>query len=187
MNFRVGEKVVYPNHGLSVVESIKPRFTPMGGVDGYELRILANDSRVWVPQSGAEEVGLRPIVSTREVRRIFDLLGDDSVEQSNNWKGRFKENSDRMRTGSLYEVATVLKGLACLSRRKGLSFREKRMLDRAKFLLVSEIAEADRRPTTVIEDKIDKALARAFGPREITGVSARPVQRPVGPSRWSDA
>ncbi len=187
MNFHVGEKVVYPNHGLGVVETIEPRPTPTGKIDGYGLRILANDSRVWVPQNGAEEVGLRPIVSCREVRRIFDLLGDESVDQSSNWKGRFKENSDKMRTGSLYEVAVVLKGLSYLGRRKGLSFREKRMLDRAKFLLVSEIAEADSKSATNVEDRIEKALTRAFGAPQIRDTDERPIQRPVGLSRRADA
>lgn len=187
MNFQVGEKVVYPNHGLGVVESIQDRPTPAGRINGYELRILANDSRVWVPQEGAAGVGLRPVVSGREVRRIFDLLGDGTIDQSANWKGRFKENSDKMRTGSLYEVAVVLKGLAFISRKKSLSFREKRMLERAKFLLVSEIAEVDSQSTKAIEDRIDKALARAFTGVEEPTIGRRPVQRPVGLKRRSDA
>lgn len=186
MNFQVGEKVVYPNHGLAVVEAIEARPTPTGRIEGYELRVLSNDSRVFVPQTCAEDVGLRPLVSGREVRRIFDLLADDSVDQSSNWKGRFKENSDKMRTGSLFEVAIVLKGLTYLGRRKGLSFREKRMLERAKFLLVSEIAEADRKSASSIEDRIEKALARAFGvpSKRDTSVPTRPWPTPL--SRRAD-
>ena len=90
---------------------------------------------MWVPQQNADGVGLRPVIRPAEVRKIFSLLGDGKVDQVANWKGRFKENSDKMRTGSLFEVAVVLKGLTYLSRRKALSFREKRMLERAKFLL----------------------------------------------------
>ena len=158
MEFQVGEKVVYPNHGVGVVEEIKARPTPGGPINGYELRIIANDSRVWIPQESAGGVGLRPMVRTSDVRKIFNLLGDGRIEQHANWKGRFKENSDKMRTGSLYDVAVVLKGLTFLSQKKSLSFREKRMLDRARFLIVSEIAEVEGKASAVIEEKVDKAL-----------------------------
>jgi len=179
--FQVGEKVIYPNLGIGIVESIQTRPTPAGKISLYQLRILSNDSRVWVPQQNADGVGLRPVIGASDVRKIFNLLGDGNVEQPSNWKGRFKENSDKMRTGSLYEVAVVLKGLTYLSRKKALSFREKRMLERAKFLLVSEIAEVEDKPRTTIEEKVDKALAKTFG------IGARPAQKPVGPRRTSDA
>ena len=181
MVFQVGEKVIYPNHGIGVVESIQTRPIPGGKISLYQLRILANDSRVWVPRQNAGGVGLRHVITTSDARKIFNLLGDGSIDQHPNWKGRFKENSDKMRTGSLYEVAVVLKGLTYLSRKKALSFREKRMLERAKFLLVSEIAEVEDKPRTTIEEKVDKALAKTFG------IGARPAQKPVGPRRTSDA
>ena len=158
MEFQVGEKVIYPNHGIGVVESIQTRPIPGGKISLYQLRILANDSRVWVPQQNADGVGLRPVIRPADVRKIFSLLGDGNIDQVANWKGRFKENSDKMRTGSLFEVAVVLKGLTYLSRRKALSFREKRMLERAKFLLVSEIAEVEDKTRTAVEERVDKAL-----------------------------
>ena len=182
MEFQVGEKVIYPNHGIGVVESIQTRPVNGGKISLYELRILANDSRVWVPQQNADGVGLRPVIRPAEVRKIFNLLGDGRVEQLSNWKGRFKENSDKMRTGSLFEVAIVLKGLTYLSRKKALSFREKRMLERAKFLLVSEIAEAETKSRGLIEEKVDKALEKTFGV-----VGTRPVQKPVAPRRTANA
>lgn len=182
MEFQVGEKVIYPNHGIGVVESIQTRPVGGGQVSLYELRIVANDSRVWVPQDNADGVGLRPVIRPSDVRKIFNLLGDGKVEQLSNWKGRFKENSDKMRTGSLYEVAVVLKGLTYLSRKKALSFREKRMLERAKFLLVSEIAEAESKARGAIEEKVDKALEKTFG-----ALKARPKQKPVAPRRTANA
>jgi len=182
VEFQVGEKVIYPNHGVGVVESIQTRPVDGGKISLYELRILANDSRVWVPQQNADGVGLRPVIRSSDVRKIFNLLGDGKVEQLSNWKGRFKENSDKMRTGSLFEVAIVLKGLTCLSKKKALSFREKRMLERAKFLLVSEIAEAEDKPRGFIEEKVDKALEKTFG-----ATGTRPVQKPVAPRRTANA
>ena len=185
MEFQVGEKVIYPNHGIGVVESIQTRPIPGGKISLYQLRILANDSRVWVPQQNADGVGLRPVIRPAEVRKIFSLLGDGTVDQVANWKGRFKENSDKMRTGSLFEVAVVLKGLTYLSRRKALSFREKRMLERAKFLIVSEIAEVERKTHAQIEERVDKTLDKAFTPS--VAETKKPVQKPVGALRGSNA
>jgi CarD family transcriptional regulator len=113
----------------------------------------------------------------------MSLLSDGAVDQHPNWKGRFKENSDKMRTGSLYEVAVVLKGLTALSKKKTLSFREKRMLDRAKFLLVSEIAEAEGKPHSAIEDRVEKALTKGGMPEPKVMVAKKPVQKPVAAKR----
>jgi CarD family transcriptional regulator len=174
--FEVGEKVVYPNHGIGIVESIQSRTSPLGKISGYELRILSNDSRVFVPQGSADGVGLRRMITSSDAKKILALLADGTIDQHPNWKGRFKENSDKMRTGSLYEVADVLKGLTFVSRKKALSFREKRMLERAKFLVVSEIAEVEGQASSAVEDKVDRALAKTFASEP------RPVrQRPVAP------
>lgn len=176
MVFEIGDKVVYPNHGIGIVESIQSRATPVGRVDEYRIRILANDSRVFVPRGSAQGVGLRRMITAGDVKRILVMLGDGTIDQHPNWKGRFKENSEKMRTGSLYEVATVLKGLTFVSRKKALSFREKRMLERAKFLVVSEIAEVEGKASASVEEKVDRALAKTFASEP------RPIrQRPVAP------
>ena len=153
MTFEVGDKVIYPNHGLGIVERIEDK-TILGTTCGfYHLRIVANDTTVLVPVSNVDGVGLRRAISDEEVERLFGLLGDGKIDNHQNWKGRFKDNSDKMRSGSIYEVADVLKSLTFLAKSKSLSFREKRMLDRAKFLIISEVSEVmsrngggDRRP-----------------------------------------
>ena len=96
---------------------------------------------------------------------LFNALGNGKIDNHQNWKGRFKDNSDKMRTGSIYDVADVLKSLTLLSRSKSLSFREKRMLDRAKFLIVSEISEVMRETAESIEGRVEKALERSFTTR----------------------
>jgi CarD family transcriptional regulator len=176
VDFQVGEKVIYPNHGIGVVDDI----TTAAGTGVYVLRILSNDSKVWVPKGNAEAVGLRPVITSGDVRKIWDILGDGQIEQHSNWKGRFKENSDKMRTGSIFEVASVLKGLTFLSRKKSLSFREKRMLDRARFLIVSEIAEVEGKTQAVVEERVEKALNKSLT-RESR--PAKPVQKPVAARR----
>src|SRR5688572_4602192 len=127
----------------------------------YQLR-MANETTVFVPVDNVDGVGLRRAVSDEEVDRLFRLLEDGKIDSHQNWKGRFKDNSDRMRTGSIYDVVEVLKSLTFLARSKNLSFREKRMLDRAKFLVVSEISEVSREQTLMIEEKVERALERCF-------------------------
>jgi CarD family transcriptional regulator len=112
--------------------------------------------------SNVDGVGLRRAISDDEVDRLFGLLGDGKIDNHQNWKGRFKDNSDKMRSGSIYEVADVLKSLTFLAKSKSLSFREKRMLDRAKFLIISEVSEVMRETAAAIEGRVDVALERCF-------------------------
>ncbi len=160
--FQIGDKVVYPNHGIGVVEDVLGDPSTGPGSHFYKLRILANATRVMVPVANVDGVGLRRVISHADVDRIFDLLENKKIEQHANWKGRYKDNSDKMRSGSIYDVAGVLKSLSYLSKRKSLSFREKRMLDRARFLIVSEVAEVARESQEIVEQKIDLALSRGM-------------------------
>ena len=165
MTFQVGEKVIYPNHGLGVVVRIETK-TILGTTCGfYQLRMVSNDTTVLVPVGNAEGVGLRRAVGGDEISRLFVLLGDGKISNHQNWKGRFKDNSDKMRTGSIYDVVDVLKSLTFLSKSKSLSFREKRMLDRAKFLIISEISEVMQQSADAIESRVDRALERCFSVR----------------------
>lgn len=159
--FQVGDKVVYPNHGVGVVEQITSRTFGPKVERFYLLNIKASNLKVTVPLSNADTVGLRPVVRTPDINRIIDFLTDADCNSAADWKERFKENSDKMRTGSLLEVAAVLKGLLVLGLTKPLSFREKKMLDRCRYLLVSEIAMAKGVDEPQIEVMLDKALAKS--------------------------
>lgn len=162
MQFEIGDKVIYPNHGLGVVDRIEEK-TILGTTCGfYSLRMATSDTTVLVPVDNVDDVGLRRAISDSEVKKLFTLLGNGKIENHQNWKGRFKDNSDKMRTGSLYDVVDVLKSLNHLSQSKNLSFREKRMLDRAKFLVISEISEVMSESSEAIEDRVDKALERCL-------------------------
>ena len=161
MAFQVGDKVIYPNHGLGVIQQIETK-TIMGTTCGFYYLRMANETTVLVPVDNVDGVGLRRAVNDDEIARLFSLLGDGKIDSHQNWKGRFKDNSDRMRTGSIYDVVEVLKSLTFLARSKNLSFREKRMLDRAKFLVISEISEVAREKSEAIEQKVDSALERCF-------------------------
>src|SRR5438067_9697842 len=162
VTFEIGDKVIYPNHGLGIVERIEEK-TILGTTCGfYHLRIVANDTTVLVPLANVDGVGLRRAIGDEEVERLFTLLADGKIDNHQNWKGRFKDNSDKMRSGSIYDVADVLKNLTFLSKSKSLSFREKRMLDRAKFLIISEVSEVIRETAPAVEARVDTALERCF-------------------------
>ncbi len=161
MDYKIGEKVVYPNHGVGIIEQIN-----FGVLNGrtekyYMLRILSSGLKVMVPQSNAPTVGLRPVIRPVETSKVLGFLEKGKFNSHHDWKHRFKENSERMRTGSLIEVAAVLKSLVALSRSKPLSFREKKMLERAKFLLVSELATARNTSSENMEGALVKSLAKA--------------------------
>ena len=162
MSFQIGDKVIYPNHGLGVVEKVEEK-TILGTTTGFfHLRIISNETTVLVPVANVDNVGLRRAITDEEVERLFNLLGDGKIDNHQNWKGRFKDNSDKMRTGSIYDMADVLKSLTFLAKSKSLSFREKRMLDRAKSLIVSEISEVMRLTAANVEDRVNQALEKCF-------------------------
>jgi len=160
--FKIGDKVVYPNHGLGIIEQIEKRSMGDRMEEFLTLRIVANDSTVMVPRSNTTSVGLRRVMTKKEVEDVFDVLKDTKITLYDDWKGRFQENSDKMRTGSITEVARVFKSLSHLAIQKNLSYRERRMLDKAKYLIVSEIAEVERMTADQVEAKIDRAVARGI-------------------------
>jgi len=162
LEFKVGDKVVYPNHGVGVIEKIQSRVLSGEERTFYTLRILSTDSTVMVPVANTGAVGLRKVLSKREIDEVFKVVRNDKVELYDDWKGRFQENSERMRTGEISRVAEVLKGLTHLAQVKTLSYRERKMLDRARFLVVSEIAEASRLPVEKVEKQIDEALGQSL-------------------------
>lgn len=159
MSFKVGDKVVYPNHGVGVIEQVAKR--AIGDMESsfYCLRILSTDSTVMVPVDNTQAVGLRKVLTRRETTRVIKALKDGEVTTYDDWKGRFQANSEKMRTGDISAVAEVLKSLTMLNEIKPLSYRERKMLDRARFLLVSELAEASGKKTDAVETQIDAALS----------------------------
>ena len=158
--FHIGDKVVYPNHGVGIIEQISSRTMGATVEKFYHLKIKASSSKVMIPFHNADNVGLRRVVRNGEAQRIVDYLSDGDCSNAADWKDRFKENSDRMRTGSLLDVAAVLKSLLVLHQGKSLSFREKKMLERARYLLVSELAISRNCEEVEIEQLLTKALSK---------------------------
>jgi CarD family transcriptional regulator len=161
--FEIGDKVVYPNHGVGIIEKISNRLVAGKFERFYLLRICSNDILVMVPTANASDVGLRKIIDRRDVEQLLSFLSSNQFFTQKDWKDRFKENSEKMRSGSISHVAEVFKNLVYLSRVKPLSFREKRMLDRARFLLISELSTVMNSSEMDIEDRIEKAVTKACG------------------------
>lgn len=166
LRFDIGDYIVYPNHGVGVVTDI--RQTQIAGLDQdfYHLRILANESTVMVPVGNSKSVGLRKIFGKTQIRKLFVHLRDCEFETQNNWKGRYKENAEKMRSGHLFDMADVLKNLQHLSQRKALSYREKRMYEKAKQLIVSEVAMVQGRTDDVVLGQIETALDECIESRK---------------------
>ena len=162
-DFHIGDRVVYPNHGVGIVEQIGTRTLGQQVEKYYLLNIKSSNLKVTVPFHSVAAVGLRPVVKNGEIQKILNYLADGHGESAGDWKDRFKENSEKMRSGSIFHVAEVFKNLVYLSRVKPLSFREKRMLDRARFLLISELSTVMNLAEMEIEDRIEKAVTKACG------------------------
>ena len=161
MDFKVGQKVVYPTHGVAIVEQIETRVINGEQQQLYLLRLQANQSLVMVPTRNADEIGLRRLIALRHCDELLLSLARDFSAPPSDWKDRFKEFSELMRSGDLFSVAEVLKTLTYLNQLKPLSFREKQMLERARYLIISELSVVCRKSEASIAPQVDQALNRA--------------------------
>ncbi|HEY0004981.1 MAG TPA: CarD family transcriptional regulator [Pyrinomonadaceae bacterium] len=180
VGFKVGQKVVYPNHGIGTIEQIEQKEIGTSSLPFYMLRLAATNTVVMVPVANATEVGLRAPITSGECELLLKHLADDFSSPAHDWKDRFKEFSEKMRTGDIFGVADVLKNLSFLSQFKPLSFREQRMLERARYLVVSELAAVCRQPECSVESRVEQALARACAKHASRPARARAVGAAVG-------
>jgi CarD family transcriptional regulator len=160
MTFQIGEKVVYPNHGVGTIENISTRSFGTQCERYYLLKLKYNSMTVMVPFSHAAQVGLRKVTKNGEVGRVLAFLAENDCKCSHDWKNRFKENSDKMQNGGLLQIAEVLKSLLILQRGKPLSFREKKMLDRARVMLIAELSISRGLTENEAVDLLQKSLTK---------------------------
>ncbi len=145
--FNVGELAVYPAHGVGMIEAVEDK--KIGGADHtfYILRILENDMIIMIPTTNAESVGLRHVIGDKDVSQVFSILRDhDVIIETQTWNRRYRDYMKKIKTGSVFEVAQVLRDLYLLKTDKELSFGERKMLDTAQNLLVKEISIARQAP-----------------------------------------
>ena len=154
--FAEGDMAVYPAHGVGVIKAIEMQ--TVAGIDQsfYVLEILDNGMRIMIPTISSESVGLRAIVDETEVNGVLDILADRNVELgSQTWNRRYRDYMEKIKTGSVHEVAAVLRDLFLLSVDKDLSYGERKMLDTAKGLLVKELSLAQDTEEAAVSKTIE--------------------------------
>jgi len=161
MTFQIGDKVVYPNQGVGTIENISTRSFGAAFERFYLLRFGYNSVTVLVPFSNAANIGLRRVTKNREVSRVLSYLANGSCSINSDWKVRFRDNTEKMQSGDLLKAAEVFKGLLQIHLEKPLSFREKKMLERARHMLVSEISIARNVPDVHAVNMLQRALLKA--------------------------
>src|ERR671934_434077 len=161
MSFRVGDKVVYPHHGAAVIEK-KEKKNAFGEKKDYLiLRLAYGDLTLMVPADNAEEIGLRDVINDEEVEEVFAVLRKKEARMPTNWSRRFKNHVEKLKSGDIYQVAEVVRNLSIREKDKGLSAGEKRMLTKARQILVSELTYAYETTEEKTEAMIDKVLAES--------------------------
>ena len=159
MQFKVGDKAVYPAHGVGVIKAIETKEFEGTNLTYYVLKILDNGMTIMVPLQNADAIGMRDVIDASHVETIYGVLRDrDTPTDKQTWNRRYREYMQRIKTGDPLEIGRVLRDLALMKKEKNLSFGERKMYDQAKSLLVQEISVAkDTR-----EDVIEKEIARIF-------------------------
>ena len=163
MEYKVGEVVVYPHHGAAVIEDIETR--EMGGeeLEYLVLHINQSDLVVRVPKKNADNVGVRAVVGKEGLEKVFSVLRDEDVEEAGNWSRRYKANQERLASGDINKVAEVVRDLWRRDQDRGLSAGEKRMLGKARTILVGELALAkpvDEKKADTMMEEIDATIER---------------------------
>jgi len=156
--FNIGDKVVYPMHGAGVIESIEEKEVLGETKKYYVLRLPVGDMKVMIPVTNYKDVGLRQVIDGDGVTRVFRILSEQSTSMSSNWNRRYRANLEKIKSGNVYEVAEVVRNLITRDKEKGLSSGERKMLESARQILISELVLA----TEMNEDKTKSMIEGAF-------------------------
>lgn len=161
MELSIGQKVSYPNQGVCTVEGVLKRTVGETAMQFYSLRLQNDNSLIFVPMDNAETVGIRPVISSLQCKKLINRLSADFEPVSCDWKTRSKEFMQQLQTGDVFQAADVLKKLTFLSHEKKLSFREQNLLEKSKFLIISEIANANAADEEALRAEIDRLVESA--------------------------
>lgn len=159
--FNVGDKIVYPMHGAGTIDSIEEKDI-LGEKQNYYIIKMPGEVKVMVPTNKAEEVGVRNIINKEEASKVMSVLGENETEMSQNWNKRYRDNMDKMKSGDIYEVADVVRNLSFKQKEKGLSTGEKKMLNNAKQILVSELVLAEHASQDEVEKLVENKINISF-------------------------
>lgn len=170
--FNVGDKVVYPMHGAGTIDSIDKKNILDKEVEYINIS-MPGGVKVMVPSNQASKQGLRNIISQNDVEKVFCILETDETQMSDNWNKRYRDNMDKMKSGDIYEVADVVRNLSFKQKEKGLSTGEKKMLNNAKQILVSELVLVENTTNAEMEQLVDNKIDVSYKEnRENVGIDA---------------
>jgi CarD family transcriptional regulator len=184
MPFDVGDKVVYPHHGAAIIEKRERKNMFGERTDYLVLRLAYGDLTLMVPADNAEEIGLRDVINDEEVEEVFAVLRKKEARMPTNWSRRFKNHVEKLKSGDIYQVAEVVRNLSIRENDKGLSAGEKRMLAKARQILVSELTFALNVDEEAAEERLDETLARkASQPAKKPSRPSKPAKKPATTKR----
>ena len=158
--FQVGDKVVYPHHGAAIIKGLEEKEVYGQRKQYFVLRLSYGDLTLMVPADNTEEVGIRDVIARDELDKVFKVLRSKECRMPTNWSRRFKTHVEKLRSGDIYQVAEVVRNLARREKEKGLSAGEKRMLSKARQILVSELTFAADVEEQEAEKMLDQVLSR---------------------------
>ena len=159
--FNIGDKIVYPMHGAGTIDAIEEK-NILGEKQNYYIIKMPGEVKVMVPTDKAEEVGVRNIIGKDEAAKVMSVLGQNETEMSQNWNKRYRDNMDKMKSGDIYEVADVVRNLSFKQKEKGLTTGEKKMLNNAKQILVSELVLAEHASQEEVEQLVENKINISF-------------------------
>ncbi|MFZ5596960.1 MAG: CarD family transcriptional regulator [Bacillota bacterium] len=157
--YKIGDRVVYPMHGAGVIESIEEKEILGEKRQYYILKLPVGDMKVMIPISNCREVGLREVIDSDGVQKVIGILRDQSTNMSANWNRRYRANLEKIKSGNIYEVAEVVRNLINRDKEKGLSSGERKMLENARQILLSELVLATEMEEDGAQSLIDSAFA----------------------------
>lgn len=157
--YKIGDKVVYPMHGAGVIESIEEKEILGEKRQYYILKLPVGDMKVMIPISNCREVGLREVIDSDGVQKVIGILSGQSSNMSTNWNRRYRANLEKIKSGNVFEVAEVVRNLVNRDREKGLSSGERKMLENARQILMSELVLATELEEDSAQSLIDSAFA----------------------------
>jgi CarD family transcriptional regulator len=156
--FNIGDRIAYPVHGAGVIEAIEEQ-TILGEIRKYYvMRMPLNDMKVMIPMENVAEIGVRPIISLEDVGRVFSVLSADVTKMPQNWNRRYRANMDHIKSGDIFEVAEVVRNLMLRDREKSLSTGERKILNNARQILLSEIILAGNLQEVEVNDMIENVI-----------------------------
>ncbi len=154
--FKIGDLAVYPAQGVGIIEAIESREVMGNKQNFYIMKIMGNGMKIMIPTDSAKSVGLREVITKKEIPKVYEILRNKDVTiDKQTWNKRYREYLEKIKTGSVFEIASVLRDLFILKVDKNLSFGERKMMDTAKNLLVKEISVASNSEETKIEQDLN--------------------------------